>query len=60
VRLKNHSHLFYVQVVIMYIGFAFLCGLLVAAITTPVGCMVSPPGGIGFTDCMKAEFSQLF
>lgn len=45
---------------ILYIGFAFLCGLLVAAIVAPVGCAVSPPDGMGFMGCMKAEFSQLF
>jgi len=46
--------------ILLYIGFAFLCGLLVAAIVAPVGCAVSPPDGMGFADCMKAEFSQLF
>lgn len=49
------NEIFFVQVVILYVGIAILCGLAVGAIVAPIVC-----AGPGFIDCMIAEITGLF
>ena len=52
--------IFNVQMVVLYVGMAILCGLLVGAIVAPIGCLAAPPNDAGFISCMMAEFRGLF
>lgn len=51
---------FFVQMVILYGGFAILISLIIGIFAATMGCVVDPPGTLGFTGCMNAEFNQLF
>ncbi len=47
--------IFFVQMVILYVGIAILCGLAVGAIVALTAC-----AGPGFMVCMEAEITGLF
>ena len=49
------NEIFFVQMVILYVGIAILCGLAVGAIVALTAC-----AGSGFTACMEAEITGLF
>lgn len=51
---------FFMQMVILYGGFAVLIGLIIGIFAAAVGCLVDPPGTLGFIGCMNAELNQLF
>jgi len=52
------SELFGIKVIILYIGFAIVLGLIVGVFATTASCMISPPSGMGFFGCTITEFSN--
>lgn len=53
--MQIHNLIFFVRMVVLYVGMAILCGLVVGAVIAPIAC-----AGPGFVDCMRAEFLAFF